>query len=148
MPAFLTLVVSFSAIAETIPQTNTAVSNFDSISWWVEYAVKQADVVTDPNSKEGVCSILSKIQAIRGDANSAIIFASAISNRQKRIYAHVDAAKTFYKNGNISGYQKSMEQAKSTAMSKGSVESQIFIDSAMIIAYLDCNDVNGARSYT
>jgi|GEM_PF-2594430 len=144
----LTLAAFASAIAETIPQTNTTVSNFDSILWWLGYAVKQANIVTDPNNKDEAYSCLSRIQAIAGDANGAITSASAISNREKRIYAYLAAAKTSYKQGNISGYQKSMEQAKSAALTKGSVESQIFMNSNMIITYLDCNDANGAKSYT
>ncbi|MFA6185636.1 MAG: hypothetical protein WC770_00265 [Phycisphaerae bacterium] len=144
----LTLIAFCPAIAETISQTNAAAGNFDSISWWLGYAVKQADIVTDPNNKDEAYSCLSRIQAIAGDANGAITSASAISKRESRIYAHIAAAKTSYKQGNVSGYQKNMEQAKSAALAKGSVESQIFMNGNMIITYLDCNDVNGAKSYT
>ena len=144
----LTLITFCSAIAETIPQTNAAIDNFDSISYWVEYAVKQVDTITDPNCKNDVCGHLSRIQAKIGDVNGANASASAISNKQKRVYAHIAAAKTCYEHGDMSCYQKSIEQAKLAALSEKSMEACIFINSAMINAYLDCNDVNGAKFYT
>ncbi|MBN2455267.1 MAG: hypothetical protein JXB29_01815, partial [Sedimentisphaerales bacterium] len=144
----LNLITFFPAIAKTTPQANVAVGNFDSISWWLGYAVQQADIITDPNCKDDVYGLLGRMQAMAGDVDGANASASAISNRRGRIYVHIAAAKISYKKGNISGYKKSMEQAKSAALSKGSVESQIFMNSNMIIAYLDCNDVNGATSYT
>jgi uncharacterized protein HemY len=148
LPASLTLVTFFPAIAKTTPQTNVAVGNFSSISWWLGYAVKQADMVTDPNCRNDVYGWLGRMQARAGDVNGAMASASAISNRRKRIYVYIAAAKTSYKKGNISGYKKNMEQAKSAALFKESVESHMFMNSNMITAYLDCKDVNEAISYT
>lgn len=146
--ASFTLVTFFPAIAKTTPQTNVSVGNFDSISWWLGYAVLQADSVTDPNCKDDVYGWLGRMQARAGDVDGANTSASAISNMRKRIYVHIAAAKTSYKKGNISAYKTSMEQAKAAALSKRSVESAIFMNSNMITACLDCNDVNGAKSYT
>lgn len=142
------LVIFFPAIAKTTPQTNVAVGNFDSISWWLGYAVQQADTITDPNCKDDVYGWLGRMQARAGDVDGANTSASAISNMQKRIYVHIAAAKTSYKKGNISGYKKSMEQAKLAALSEKTMEAAIFTNSAMTTAYLDCNDVDGAKSYT
>lgn len=144
----LTLVTFFPAIAKTTPQTNATVSDFDSISWWLRYAVEQAGTITDPNCGDDVYGWLGRMQAIAGDIDGANASASAISNMQNRVYIHIAAAKTSYKKGNIAGYKTSIEQAKSTALSKRSVASAIFMNSNMITAYLDCNDVNGAKSYT
>ena len=146
--ASLSLVSFFSATAETMPQTNTAVGDFDSIFWWLEYATQQADTITDPNWRDDVYGWLGRAQAMAGDIDGANASASAISNMQNRVYIHMAAAKTSYKKGNMSGYKTSMEQAKSAALSKRSVESAIFMNSNMITTYLDCNDVNGATSYT
>lgn len=145
--ASLTLVTFFPAIAKTTPQTNAAIGNFDSISWWLGYAVQQADTITDPICKDEICGHLGRAQALAGDVDGANASASAISRLNKRIYVYTFAAKTFYKQGNMSGYKKSIEQAKSAALSDMSIASQIFMNSNVVRAYLDCNDVNGATSY-
>lgn len=147
LPASLTLVTFFSAIAKTTPQTNVAVGNFDSISWWLEYAVQQTDTITDLNCKDDIWGNLGRAQALAGDVDGANASASAISRLNKRIYVYTFAAKTFYKQGNMSGYKKSIEQAKSAALSDMSIASQIFMNSNVVRAYLDCNDVDGAKSY-
>ncbi len=145
--ASLTLVTFFSAIAKTTPQTNAAIGNFDSISWWLGYAVQQADTITDPDCKDEICGHLGRAQALAGDVDGANTSASAILKLNKRIYAYTFAAKTFYKQGNGSGYKKSIEQARSAALSDMSIASRIFMNSNVVRTYLDCNDVNGATSY-
>ena len=139
--------VTFSAIAESKPQTDVAVANFDSISKWLEYAVQQANTITDPNSRDAIYGHLSRVQALAGDVNGANASASAISKSSGRVYVNIFAAKTFYKQGNIPGYQKSIEEAKSAAFLGESIETQIFMHANMVSAYLDCNDVNGAKTY-
>ncbi len=145
--ASLTLVTFFPAIAKTTPQTNVAVGNSDSISWWLEYAVQQANTITDLDCKNEIYGHLGRAQALAGDVDGANTSASAILKLNKRIYAYTFAAKTFYKQGNGSGYKKSIEQARSAALSDMSIASRIFMNSNVVRTYLDCNDVNGAKSY-
>jgi len=147
LPASLTLVTFFPAFAKTTPQTNVAVGNSDSMSWWLGYAVQQAETITDNDCRDEIRGHLARVQALAGDVDGSIASASAISRLNKRIYVYTFAAKTFYKQGNMSGYKKSIEQAKSAALSDMSIESRIFMNSNVVRAYLDCNDVDGAKSY-
>jgi tetratricopeptide (TPR) repeat protein len=144
---FLFLVTAFSAFAETASQTNVAQNNYDSTSFWLGYAVRQARTITDPNTKDKIYANLSRGQALAGDINAANVSASAILDTSKRAYAHISAAKTSYKQENIPGYKKSIELAKLAALSEKSIEHQIFVNGNMISTFLDCNDVNGAKSY-
>ena len=130
--ASLILVTIFSAIAKTTPHTNVAVGNINSISWWLGYAVQQADTITDLNCKDEIYGHLGRTQALAGDIDGANASASAISNRGKSVYIHIAAAKTSFKKGNIPGYKKSMEQARSAALAIESVASQIFMNSNMM----------------
>jgi hypothetical protein len=142
--ACLVLVIIFSAPAKAVSQTDV---NLNSPSWWLRCAVKQAADITDPNCKDDICGHLGRAQALAEDVDGANSSASLISNLFKRVSINTYAAKTFYKQGNISGYKKSMGQARSAALSEGRIESQLFINGNMISAYLDCNDANGAKSY-
>jgi thioredoxin-like negative regulator of GroEL len=145
LPACLVLAIIFSVPAKAASQTDV---NLNSTSWWLGCAVKQAADITDPNDKDDIYGHLGRAQALAGDVNGANVSASAISNLSKRVYVYIFAAKTFYKQGNQPGYNKSTEQAKLAALSENKIESQIFINGSMVSAYLDCNDVNGAKSYT
>jgi len=134
-------------VAEAPPQTNTAVANYDSISWWLGYAVPQAEAITDTDCKDEIYGHLGRIQATTGDVDGANLSASAISQINKRIYVYTFSAKSFYKQGNMPGYKKSIEQAKLAALSDMRIETRIFMNSNLIRAYLDCNDVDGATSF-
>ena len=142
---FIVLLTSL-ALVPFLPAAAT--ENYDSISWWLEYAAQQADTITDPNDRNDAYGCLGRIQARVGDVDGATASASAISDRRNRISIYIAAAKTSYKQGNINGYKENMELAKSAALAIESFESQIFMNSNMTTAYLDCNDVNGAISYT
>lgn len=147
LPVFLFFFFFLSATAEITPLTNTAIGDSNLKFNWLGYAVQQANAIIDPNCRDDVYNWLGRAQAKAGDIEGANASASAISNLQNRIYVHIATATTAYKNGNVSGYKTSMEQAKSAALLKRRVESAIFANSAMITAYLDCQDVDGAKSY-
>jgi len=144
LPASLTLVAFFSAIAQTAPPPT---DNFDSTSWWLKYAVQQAAAVTDPNCKDEIYSHLGRVQALAGDIDGANTSASTIANPQKRVYIHIAAANAAYKQKNQPGYKKSIEQAKSVGLNEKNIAFQISINSAVIEACLDCNDIDAALAY-
>lgn len=144
---FLFFVTAFSAFADTASQTDVPQDNYNSASFWLGYAARQASTITDPNAKDKIYANLSRGQTLAGDVNAANVSASAILDTSKRVYAHISAAKTSYKQENIPGYKKSIELAKLAALSEKSIEHQIFVNGNMISAFLDCNDVNGAKSY-
>jgi tetratricopeptide (TPR) repeat protein len=141
------LVTVFLTSAANASQSGVASDNYNSTSFWLGYAAQQANTITDPNTKDEVYANLSRGLALAGDVNAANVSASAILGSYKRALAHISAAKTFYKQENMPGYKKSMELAKAVALSEKSIESQIFVNGNMISAFLDCNDVNGAKSY-
>ena len=145
---FLFFVTAFSAFADIAFKTDVPQDNYNSSAFWLQYAVRQAGTITDPNCKNDTYGRLGRAQALTGDVNGANLSASVISDLYKRVIIHTLAAKTFYKQGNISGYKKSMEQARSAAMNAENIGAQIFINGDMVSAYLDCNDVNGAWSYS
>ena len=142
---YLFLVIFTPTVAQASPKSN---NNYDSISWWLDYAVKQVDTITAPDCKDAVYGHLGRAQALAGDVDGANASAAAISTLNTRIYIYNYAAKTFYSQGNMPGYKKSIEQAKSAALSVVHIEHQIFMNSNVIRTYLECKDVDGAKSFT
>jgi len=145
LPLLLILIIFSSAVALTVSEPN---DNLNSPTWWLSYAVQQADDIKVPDCKDDALGYLGRAQALAGDVDGAISSASAISQLNKRIYVYSYAAKTFYKQGNTSGYKKSIEHARLAALSDMRIETRIFMNSKVVRTYLDCNDVDGARSFT